>query len=82
MKLKDPTINLEANHAPIELTDVKVMMWELFIKHYLSREWKLRGNIQKNYAIVLVQFTKPLRLTLKSDPVYKKSWKGLTYYGC
>ena len=49
-KLEDPTTTFEANHALIDLTEeqlmstVKVKMWELRIKQYLSREWKLRGK--------------------------------------
>ena len=63
MKLQDPTTAFEKNHAPKDLTQaelaspVKIKMWELRIKQYLSREWKLRGNIHKFYAAVLGQCT-------------------------
>ena len=51
MKLEYPTTTFGENQAPGDLTEeelkipVKVKMWELHIKQYLSREWKLRGKI-------------------------------------
>jgi hypothetical protein len=77
MKLQDPTTAFEKNHAPKDLTQeelaspVKIKMWELRIKQYLSREWKLRVNIHKLYAVVLGQCTQALRSTLKGDPEYE-----------
>ena len=77
MKLEDPTTIFEDKHAPNDLTEtelaspVKVKMWELRIKQYLSREWKLRGKIHKLYAIVLGQCTQALRSTLKGNPEYE-----------
>ena len=74
MKLEDPTTIFEDKHAPKDLREtqlarpVKVKMRELRIKQYLSREWKLRRNIHKLYAIVLGQCTQALRSTLKGDP--------------
>ena len=78
MKLEDPTTTFEANHAFLELMEeqlmgpLKVKMWELLIKKYLSREWKLRGNVHKLYAIFLGQCTQALRSTLKGDPEYEE----------
>ena len=88
MKLDDPTKTFEANHAPVDLMEeqlmspLKVNLWELLIKHYLSREWKLRGNFHKLYAIVLGQCTKALRSTLKGDPEYEEKLERSAYYGC
>ena len=76
MKLEDPTTVFEKNHAPGDLKEeylkstIKVKMWELHIKQYLSREWKIRGNIHRVYAIILGKFTQALRSTLKGDPEY------------
>ena len=76
-KLEDPTTTFEENHAPGDLTEaelaspVKVKMWELRIKKFLSREWKLRGNLHKLYAVVLGQCTQALRSTLKGEPEYE-----------
>ena len=78
MKLEDPTTTFQENNAPIDLTEeqlnipVKVKMWELCIKNYLSRERKLRGNVHKLYAIVLGKCTQSLRSTLKGDPEYEE----------
>ena len=74
MNLKYPTTTFKSNHYLVDLTEeqlkspIKVKMWELFIKYYLSQEWKLWGNVHKLYMIVLVQCTQSLRQTFKGDP--------------
>ena len=76
MKLEDPFTDFETNNAPVDLTEVelaspvRVKMWEICIKRYLDREWKLRGNLHKLYSVVLGQCTHALRSTLKGDPEY------------
>ena len=78
MKIEDLFTGFETNHAPVHLTDVelvspvKVKMWELCIKRYLDREFNLRGNLHKLYAVVLGQCTHALRSTLKGDPEYDR----------